>query len=192
MSPTLPMPLTYEILHDRAESLRRHADQVRPEPGHLTALRMFVRDCVHLPEDCRAMATEVSKRAWDELLALKPGSSFDATPMLERRRLSEQLLDALAAVIELCSGFVEAPTIKGKFVAEASSLRETLAQVREIREEFSENFPMRNEEEIRAARAEIAAGGGLELDDAFAEIAGCSKEEWLTRVQAREQQRKGA
>ena len=47
------MPLTYELLHDRADSLRRHADQVRPEPGGLAALRIFVRDCLRLPDDCR-------------------------------------------------------------------------------------------------------------------------------------------
>ena len=192
MPPVMPMPLTYEMLHDRANLLRLHVDQVRPEHGHLAALRMFVRDCLRLPDDCREMATEVQWNAYEELHALKPGSTFDARPMLERRRLAELVLDALAGIIKRCTDLAEAPTVAAKFANEVRALREALTEVGRIREEFSHNFPMRNAEEMRTIRAEDASEGGLELDDAFAEIAGCSKEEWLTRVSAYEQRRKGA
>ncbi len=192
MSPTLLMPLTYELLHDRADSLRRHATQVRTAPGRLESLRMFVRDCLGLPDDCRDMATEVQRQAFDELLALTPGSTFDATPLIERRRCAEQVLEAVTGVVKQCIGLVEAPALAAKFAAEARALREALAEVGSVREDFEENFPIPSEEQRQQARVERAAGGGLELDDAFAEIAGCTKEEWLARVRAHEQARKRA
>lgn len=189
MSTTITMPLTYELLQDRADSLNRHAAQVRPVADRLEGLRVFVRDCLRLPEDCRDLVAEVRQQAFDELLALSPGSTVDASALLEKRRRTEQVLDALAGSIEWCLRVVEAPAVRTKFLGDARALREAWAEVRRLRNEFSENFPLLNEPEWTAARAERGRDEGLELDEAFAGLAGCSKEEWLARVQAREPKR---
>jgi hypothetical protein len=47
------------------------------------------------------------------------------------------------------------------------------------------------EAEWRRACAEMARGEGTELDAAFAEIAGVSKEEWLRRAEERKRQLAG-
>ncbi len=191
MSPAPPMPLTYEMLHDRADALRRYAAQVRPTPDHLKAVRVFIRDCLLLPADCQVMAAEVRHQAFDVLMALKPGSTYDPTPLLERRRLTELVLDALTAVVEACIALVAAPALSSKLAAEAGSLQGALTELRRVREDFSENFPVPNDEQRQQAREEHLRADFLDLDDAFAQIAGCSKEDWSRRVEARQASRKG-
>src|SRR5262249_9219593 len=148
MSPANPMPLTYELLHDRADSLGRHFARVRPSPAHLESLRVFVRNCLSLPEDSRDMVAEVRRQAFEKLLSIPPGSTFDPAALLGTRRLTEQVLDTLTESIDLCLELVVSPDVQAHFVDDARSLRAALADLRSIRSEFSDNFPLMNEEDL--------------------------------------------
>ncbi len=192
MSPAPSVPLTYELLHERADSLIRHAPQVHPTIDRLELLRIFVRGWLSFPNDCRDMVADSLRQAFDKLRVLNPGTAFDASPLLEGRKLIEQLLDSTALCIETTLNLVATPPIQTTFAEDARLLREALAEMHRIREEFSENFPLLDEQGLTSARADVLTGEGLELDDAFAALAGCSKEDWLTRAQTHQKARQQA
>jgi len=57
------------------------------------------------------------------------------------------------------------------------------AEVEQLRQEHQERWPWFRMEDLGQALAESARGETLELDDAFAQIAGISREDWLRRVE---------
>jgi hypothetical protein len=65
-----------------------------------------------------------------------------------------------------------------------------LAEQRRVMMLLRESWPVGSEEEEQRALADLKEGKGVELDDAFAEIAGVSKEEWLRRVAEHKEKRR--
>ncbi len=163
------------MLRERAESLDKYVTSVPSTSDQLDVLRIFVRHCLDMPGDSRDLVHGIHREVFDLLRAATPGSSLDATPLFQRRTLTERLLDAHHLPSALRAGLPDDVL---------PLLRQALDAVQRIRTDFSESFPIRTEEEIAGAREEMARGDGLELNDAFAEIAGCSKDEWLRRVAA--------
>jgi hypothetical protein len=64
----------------------------------------------------------------------------------------------------------------------AEITRGVAAEKRRIDLILEESWPVSEEETEQQALAELKSGQGLELDDAFAQIAGVSKDEWERRV----------
>ena len=69
--------------------------------------------------------------------------------------------------------------------------RVVASEKRRIDLTLRECWPVGSEAEERAALAEMRQGAGVELEDAFAEIANVSKEEWLRRVEQHKQAKIG-
>ncbi len=55
---------------------------------------------------------------------------------------------------------------------------------------LEESWPVDSAVDDRALLAEIKKGESIPVDDAFAEIAGVSKTQWLRKVQEHEEQKK--
>jgi hypothetical protein len=62
-------------------------------------------------------------------------------------------------------------------------LDEAIAAVTRAKQDLLANWLVGSDEEMAAARASAARGEGLELDEAFAQIAGVSVAEWHRRVE---------
>ena len=62
-------------------------------------------------------------------------------------------------------------------------LRGIQANLEQLRQEHKDSWPWCSEQDLDEVRAEIVRGETLEMDDAFAEIAGVRREEWLRRTE---------
>jgi hypothetical protein len=69
-------------------------------------------------------------------------------------------------------------------------LLEAARHFKELRARLAEEWPACSPEEEQEAMAQARRGEGLELDDAFAQIAGVDKATWLQRVAAHEQKQR--
>ncbi len=67
-----------------------------------------------------------------------------------------------------------------------ASLVDLGVEVERLRQEHLDRWPWFQSQDIEEALAESARGETLELDDAFAQLAGVSREEWLQQVAAHE------
>ena len=64
------------------------------------------------------------------------------------------------------------------------------AELEQIRREHLDTWPWFRQEDLDQARAEAARGETVEMDDAFAAIAGVSRAEWQRRVEAYQQRQR--
>ncbi len=184
------MPLSFQFLSDRAESLRRAAETIRPPSrDRLDDLRDLVRYCLTLPADCRDLTTSVRRRLFDTLREASGSSrSLEAAELLAGRERTTRLLDSFADTIRLALNLVRHADVAGRLDEFVPRLETAAADVISTRDAFSENYPFRTPAEVAEARTATGSGAALELDDAFAEIAGVSKEEWRAKVEARRRQ----
>jgi hypothetical protein len=80
----------------------------------------------------------------------------------------------------------------GHRVAGAADLEGAIAEVERLRADTLNHWPWPpTPEEVAEAVAEYERGDSLPLDEAFAEIAGVSKEAWLERVEEHKRRRDG-
>ena len=65
-----------------------------------------------------------------------------------------------------------------------------LAEKEQVDFLLQRSWPVEGKAEERKALKEVENGQGVEIDDAFANIAGMSKEEWLKKVEAHKRKKK--
>ena len=90
-------------------------------------------------------------------------------------------LRIMARVVELVTAFERV----GGTIASADELRDAHARLLRMENGIFEHWPLFTEQDAAEAREAIERGDYLELDDAFAQIAGVDKETWMRRVEAR-------
>ena len=151
MSPTVPTPLSYELLHDRAESLRRHGAKIRVRPDGSEALRVFVRQCLDLPGNSRDLVAEARRLTLDMLSSATPGTTVDATPLMMLRRATEELLAVHADLLDLGAEMAAgSPRTNLPGPADRdppSALRQMSAEIRQMAESLlriSQSEPIRS------------------------------------------------
>jgi hypothetical protein len=99
----------------------------------------------------------------------------------------EKTLDYLRGIRDLAARFQR----DGHLIAGLTELENALEQCRALKERIFEFWSPFTSQDVAEGLAEHARGECLELDEAFAQIAGVSKEAWLKRVEE-QQQRKHA
>ena len=165
--------------------------------GHVDEfLRLWPGPDAHDPEDELLQGAEVFVR---EALALPP-LVHKAWASVTRRVGSGQIDDYGEAGKRILSVLVATAASLGRALAYAESVAGRtrrpvagLAELRDSSRQFEEwrQRAMRSwlwpptAEEWARIKEDMARGEGLELEDAFAEIAGVSREEWLRRVDER-------
>ncbi|GEM_PF-6375673 len=95
-------------------------------------------------------------------------------------------LRIMSRVVELVAAFERV----GGVVHGADELRETHARLLQLESGIFQHWPEFTEQDAAEARAALERGDGLELDEAFAQIAGVDKETWMKRVEERRRSRR--
>jgi hypothetical protein len=93
------------------------------------------------------------------------------------------VLDATQHNLDIVRGWVRGAESTGQTVGRATDLKRAAEELVALRREIEDRWPWINEQIIAEAKAELARGEFLELDEAFAQIAGVDKETWLKRVE---------
>jgi hypothetical protein len=92
-----------------------------------------------------------------------------------------QAIEAMQAGLDLCERFARR---SGAAVAGAEELRTALGEAARLRDEAFRHWPEPpTAEDVCRARDEMARGEAVDLDEAFAEMAGVSVEEWRRRAE---------
>ncbi len=99
----------------------------------------------------------------------------------ELQQVGETILAGLDGAIQAVAAFAEHTT---------QPLSGVQAELEEIRREHLDTWPWFRQEDLDQARAEATRGETVDMDDAFAAIAGVSREEWQRRVDAYEKQKR--
>ena len=110
-----------------------------------------------------------ARQAWESLWDLVRDGMLD--DLQETGESFLVVLDQAIGVVRAFGDHTEEP------------LRGIQANLERLRQEHKDSWPWCSEQDLDDARAEIVRGETLEMDDAFAEIAGVSREEWLQRVE---------
>ncbi len=132
-------------------------------------LKQVVRLCKDLPAHFR----QAQDALWDRIMA---GLVDDF------QKTGEEFLAALDEALGLLR------KVAGQ--AQNGTLGAVLAELEQMRQEHQERWPWFTQKDLDEARAEAARGETLELTDAFAEIAGVSRERFLEMVKAHEQRKR--
>jgi hypothetical protein len=136
-----------------------------------------VEEMVRASLDYPTMMTRLYDSAWNRILAneledyLKTGEAL--------QDLLSQTVELLHSIRALARSFVEA----GHPIERMNQLEDALARLENLKHEIIQCWPWFSQEDIDAGRAEHARGECLELDEAFAQIAGVDKETWRKRVE---------
>jgi hypothetical protein len=153
------------------ERFRLEADLVArttQEDGQNRRLEPLLLICKDLPAHAR--------QAWESLWTQVRDQMLE-----DLQEAGESFLLVLDQAIVVVGAFAEHTE---------EPLRGIQADLEQLRQEHKDAWPWCSEDEMDEARAESARGETLELDEAFAEIAGVSREEWLHRVE-QHKRRKG-
>jgi hypothetical protein len=155
-------------------------------------------DLARLVEDDirRALpAPEHLRAAWQEMGKLSLLSATHNLP-LDRDAVGHRLESLIASELELLSYLrARADEVRshGQNVPSLPQLLETIRKVEALRSEALDNWPWTpTKQEWDEAAAEFERGEGVDIDDAFAEAAGVSREEWLRLVEERRRTEAGA
>jgi hypothetical protein len=165
-----------EAVHNELEdSLKSNGD---PAVGG-RELQRIIRQCLPIPRILGDLWHSTFERIKTHL-----EEDYDET----ERRLRECFdpgLRILARVTEL----IETYERRGGSVEEAAELRSALGQTRRLEAQIFEHWPRFSNKDVAEARAALARGECLDLEDAFAQIAGVDRETWRRRVEERRQAR---
>lgn len=71
----------------------------------------------------------------------------------------------------------------GQSVSGAADLENAIRKTERLRDDVFRYWDESSEEDLRLAREEVARGEGLELTDAFAEVAGVDRDTWRYKVE---------
>lgn len=136
-----------------------------------------VEDMVRVCLDFPAMLTRIYGSAWDRIRANELEDYMKTGEALQD--LVRDTTELLHSIRVLAHGFVEA----GHSLEGTSQLEDVLARLEDLRQEINRCWPWFSQEEIDAGRADQARGEFLDLDKAFAQIAGVDQETWCKRLE---------
>jgi hypothetical protein len=108
---------------------------------------------------------------------------------LARRRLEAVLAEASAAITHLLDLMAQAGDA-GRTVSTADELRGAAAAIQQLHQRVAERWPVCDEEELRAVNEQISRGEFLDVEEAFAEMAGSDKEALRARLDEHKRQRR--
>ena len=163
---------------DRMQSVRQLA---LTEEGQMLSWRDFadlVALCLELSLSGRDLLENEHKRLFQE-------PNLTVAWLRERRRVIEELSDTYTQLAES----VRASALRAWQAAGApagidfAGLDGAIQAVAQTRQRVLERWPVGSEEEEEEARASAARGEGLDLDEAFAQIAGVDVAAWRQRVE---------
>jgi hypothetical protein len=154
----------------------------RDHDGPMAAarLRETIDGCLLFPQRVR----EACQGEWDRLTRATDYADFQESGV-RLRRLFEDAVDYLEAILEAARIHEQ----DGYPSERIPQLERALASLRAMREEFEESWPWFGEADRDAARADQQRGDLLDVDDAFAGIAGVDRETWLRRVEERKRKK---
>jgi hypothetical protein len=168
-----------QVVAGRVEALAHWARASQGGRAALTADEVAdaVQECLEYPDALKRLVRRAAHRLFH------PDAAEDLNE--GRRSLLARLdaaLDAMEAVQPLADAF-DAP--------QRQALSDAVAEVRRLKDETFRHWPEMTPPLLDEARERMRRGEGVPLDEAFAEAAGVSVEEFRRRVEARRQARKG-
>jgi len=152
--------MTINVLLER---FRFESDLVADTAQATPSRKGLVQLCRELPAHAR--------QAWESL--------WD----LVRERRVDEFQEAGEAFLKSLDGAIKALSSLAKL---GESVQGVQADLEQLREEHKERWPWFRKEDVLEALAESARGETLPVDDAFAQIAGVSREEWASRLEERQ------
>jgi hypothetical protein len=183
-SGTAPMPgdILLEVRHKEALGVRGVVERWRAAPGFdITAeeAHRLVLAVQRYPERLREILEE-------ELGHVVETPGITPPQALRIREVVEQVADSYVALAELARDLVKPAVREGDERARLlAGVQGALEKLGGLRREVAERWPVGNAAELAEARAAAARGEAVPLDEAFAELAGVSKEEWRRLVEGR-------
>lgn len=139
-----------------------------------------IAECLDIPVSARALWQSIGRSIYR---------------MVERKEIVDwvyygewlqKIFDSSLSVFLALRQWVRKAEEVGQGVSNAAQVEEAIADLTRLRSEALDNWPWPpTPEEVAEAVAEYERGDSLPLDEAFAEIAGVTKEEWLARVEER-------
>jgi hypothetical protein len=173
-----------EVRRAVARTQREQAQRLRK--GGVTALVMIDT------EGLVTLTLESPKSfgdAWKQSLRrLESGAVKDYTAEWQAlASYGEEIVAAVREVLELAQ-HIQGTGVSVRGMAE---LEDTAREVRAMQREAFKTFPF-DAKFAEESLAELKRGEGVELGDAFAQIAGMSKDEWLRRVEEHKARRERA
>jgi len=162
---------TVRLLEEEVESWKAEHNHAMLVRGVEDALRL----CRNFPAALRT--------AWDSLFVRARAGQIEdyhATGMTLQELFSHTLgiLDTLRQWARLLEG-------EGYQVESVAELDRDIEEVRRFQEEIFAAWPDFREQDVHEGLAERARGECLELDEAFASLAGVDKDAWLRRLEER-------
>ena len=100
----------------------------------------------------------------------------------------QSIVDSVLELLRYRLGAAKEVRSHGQAVPSLPQLLKVIQEIEGLRSETLDNWPWTpTKEEWDEAVAEFERGEGVDIDDAFAEAAGLSREEWLRLVEERRQ-----
>jgi hypothetical protein len=173
-------PSLNELVADPALRLTEALESWSPtqEKGFSpTKSEEVIRRCLELPH----LLARISRDAF-------VSAPVSADPAAVRRNI-RLLFIAARLSVHTALAMAEAVVEEGVQVAGAEKLPGVLKLLEEQQDGVLRYWTLFSEEDVAEARAAHARGECLEMADALAEVAGVTREEWLAKVEERQQGR---
>jgi hypothetical protein len=180
--------MTDRILFEMAEGqLRPLLRQTPVPPGAAPLDRQEATGLVRACAWSLASMRQLWEIAYRSLFTSPPPTFAEARET--REVLDRVFADRIDAAEKILALAADAAARTGQPIPETEGLASAAEDVRRLRRELAERWPVCTDDEMEEVRRQIARGEGMELDDAFAAIAGVGVEEWRRRVEARRKER---
>ena len=160
---------------DRVQSVRQLAAQ---DAGQAALGRQRLDDLVTL---CAELAVSGRDLLEKEYRRLFKEPSATVTWLRERRRVVEELSAGFLQLAESVRESVQRAAEGNGLPSDAALLariEDAIKMLSTARQSVLERWPVGDDQEIAAAQASAAQGQGLDIEEAFAQIAGVPVEEW--------------
>jgi hypothetical protein len=142
--------------------------------------------CAEFPETVRAIWEAHRDEAFRD-------RNTDLAALLDLRLRLERLTDEHTQTVETILDLARQQSNgAGQPSTTVAQLEQVITRLRALKTQQGEAWLVANREEVEEALAAARRGESLELEDAFAEIAGVDRETWLRRVEEHKQRRRGA
>jgi hypothetical protein len=171
----MPSVLGYPLLTEPAQPVRNVVEPQPTAPAEVDyqgAAEKMLRDCLEYPTLITERSREALRRA-----------PFESHP--EQFRLNTRLIFVFAkqSILQALA-LTDALIAAGIALPEAARLPEALRQIEAQEEALFRHWELPSQEAAAEALAAHARGETLEATDAFAEMAGVTREQWLDKVEA--------
>jgi len=157
------------LLHDR---LRLEANLIAGISLETGRPNQRDQDAILICKDLPAHARQARQSLWELLKARKVEDLQEA---------GETILATLDLAIRVVGAFANRTQ---------EPLRGVQAELEQIRQEHLDRWPWLTQEDLDKAREEAARGDTIDIDDAFPAIAGVSRAEWESKLEAYQQKKR--